>query len=33
VAQRFCGCPYPKTGGPLKSEDDPLDPDPRGACR
>jgi nucleoside-diphosphate-sugar epimerase len=28
VAQSFCGWPYARTGGPVKSEDDPLDPDP-----
>jgi 2-alkyl-3-oxoalkanoate reductase len=26
--QSFAGWPYAKTGGPVKSEDDPLDPDP-----
>lgn len=28
VSQSFCGWPYARTGGPIKSEDDPLDPDP-----
>jgi nucleoside-diphosphate-sugar epimerase len=28
VAQSFCGWPYARIGGPVKSEDDPLDPDP-----
>ncbi len=28
VAQSFCGWPYARTGGPVKAEDDPLDPDP-----
>jgi nucleoside-diphosphate-sugar epimerase len=28
VAQSFCGWPYARTGGPVKSEDDPLDPEP-----
>ena len=28
VAQSFCGWPYARTGGVVKSEDDPLDPDP-----
>jgi nucleoside-diphosphate-sugar epimerase len=28
VAQSFCGWPYAREGGPVKSEDDPLDPDP-----
>ena len=29
VAQSFCGWPYGRVGGPVKSEDDPLDPAPR----
>jgi nucleoside-diphosphate-sugar epimerase len=33
VAQSFCGWPYARTGGPVKSEDDPLDPDPPGELR
>jgi 2-alkyl-3-oxoalkanoate reductase len=28
VAQSFCGWPYAREGGPVKSETDPLDPDP-----
>ncbi len=28
VAQSYCGWPYARTGGPVKSEEDPLDPDP-----
>jgi nucleoside-diphosphate-sugar epimerase len=28
VAQSFAGWPLKRTGGPVKSEDDPLDPDP-----
>jgi nucleoside-diphosphate-sugar epimerase len=28
VAQSFAGWPYARTGGAVKSEDDPLDPDP-----
>lgn len=28
VAQSFCGWPYARIGGPVKSESDPLDPDP-----
>ena len=28
VAQSFAGWPYARTGGPMKSEDDPLDPSP-----
>lgn len=28
VAQSFCGWPYSHEGGPVKSEDDPLDPEP-----
>ena len=28
VAQSFAGWPFARTGGPVKSEDDPLDPDP-----
>ena len=33
VAQSFCGWPYARTGGPIKTEDDPLDPDPPAAFR
>ncbi len=28
VAQSFCGWPYARAGGPVKTEDDPLDPRP-----
>src|SRR6478609_4333091 len=28
IAQSFCGWPYAKTGGPVKTEEDPLDPKP-----
>jgi nucleoside-diphosphate-sugar epimerase len=28
VAQSFCGWPFARNGGPVKSEDDPLDPEP-----
>jgi 2-alkyl-3-oxoalkanoate reductase len=28
VAQSYCGWPYARTGGPIKTESDPLDPDP-----
>jgi nucleoside-diphosphate-sugar epimerase len=28
VVQSFCGWPYARSGGPVKSEDDPLDPNP-----
>jgi nucleoside-diphosphate-sugar epimerase len=33
VAQSFAGWPFAPTGGPVKSEDDPLDPDPPQAFR
>jgi nucleoside-diphosphate-sugar epimerase len=33
VAQSFAGWPYAKVGGPVKSEDDPIDPDPPKAVR
>jgi 2-alkyl-3-oxoalkanoate reductase len=33
VAQSFCGWPYAREGGPIKSEDDPLDPAPPPALR
>jgi len=33
VAQSFCGWPYARTGGAVKSEDDPLDPDPPDKMR
>jgi nucleoside-diphosphate-sugar epimerase len=28
LAQSFCGWPYAREGGPVKTEDDPLDPNP-----
>ena len=28
IAQSFCGWPYARTGGPVKTEEDPLDPNP-----
>jgi len=33
VAQSFAGWPYARAGGPIKSEEDPLDPDPPAAFR
>lgn len=33
VAQSFAGWPFARTGGPVKTEDDPLDPDPPEAFR
>jgi nucleoside-diphosphate-sugar epimerase len=33
VAQSFAGWPFERTGSPVKSEDDPLDPTPPGAIR
>jgi 2-alkyl-3-oxoalkanoate reductase len=33
VAQSFCGWPYARVGGPVKTEDDPLDPNPPAALR
>jgi nucleoside-diphosphate-sugar epimerase len=33
VAQSYTGWPNPRTGGPVKTEDDPLDPDPFPASR
>ena len=33
VAQSFGGWPYTRTGGPVKTEVDPLDPDPPSALR
>ncbi len=33
VAQSFCGWPYARVGGPVKSEDDPLDPNPPAELR
>src|SRR5271167_1739518 len=28
IAQSFCGWPYARTGGPVKTEEEPLDPNP-----
>ncbi len=33
IAQSFAGWPYAREGGPVKTEDDPLDPDPPAAMR
>jgi len=33
VAQSFCGWPYARIGGPVKTEEDPLDPHPPPAMR
>jgi nucleoside-diphosphate-sugar epimerase len=33
VAQSFAGWPFARSGGPVKTEDDPLDPDPPAAMR
>jgi nucleoside-diphosphate-sugar epimerase len=33
VAQSFAGWPYAKTGGPVKTEDDPLDDNPPASAR
>jgi 2-alkyl-3-oxoalkanoate reductase len=33
VAQSYAGWPYARTGGPVKTETDPLDPDPPRALR
>ena len=33
VVQSFCGWPWARTGGPVKSEEDTLDPDPAKAFR
>ncbi len=33
VAQSFAGWPYAREGGPVKTEDDPLDPNPPRALR
>jgi nucleoside-diphosphate-sugar epimerase len=33
VAQSFAGWPFARTGGPVKSEEDPLDPHPPAALR
>ena len=31
VAQSYAGWPFARSGGPVKTEDDPLDPRPAGA--
>ena len=31
IAQSFCGWPFAREGGPVKSEEDPLDPNPPAA--
>jgi 2-alkyl-3-oxoalkanoate reductase len=33
VAQSFCGWPYARVGGAVKTEEDPLDPNPPAALR
>ena len=33
VAQSYAGWPFARTGGPVKTEDDPLDPDPPARLR
>jgi nucleoside-diphosphate-sugar epimerase len=33
IAQSFCGWPFARVGGPVKSEEDPLDPDPPASFR
>jgi nucleoside-diphosphate-sugar epimerase len=33
IAQSYAGWPYARTGGPVKTEDDPLDPNPPAALR
>src|SRR5215208_8091914 len=33
IAQSFTGWPFARTGGPVKTEDDPLDPNPPAAMR
>ena len=33
IAQSFAGWPYARAGGPVKTEDDPLDPNPPAAFR
>jgi len=33
VIQSYTGWPYARTGGPVKTEDDPLDPNPAGEMR
>jgi nucleoside-diphosphate-sugar epimerase len=33
IAQSFCGWPFAREGGPIKTEQDPLDPNPPGSFR
>jgi len=33
IVQSFCGWPFAPVGGPVKTEEDPLDPDPPAAFR
>lgn len=33
IAQSFCGWPFAREGGPVKTEEDPLDPDPPASFR
>jgi nucleoside-diphosphate-sugar epimerase len=33
IAQSFCGWPFAREGGPIKTEDDPLDPTPPASFR
>src|SRR5215210_5123884 len=33
IAQSYAGWPFARTGGPVKTEEDPLDPAPAGAMR
>ncbi len=33
IAQSFCGWPFAREGGPIKTEEDPLDPTPPEKCR
>lgn len=33
IAQSFCGWPFARTGGPVKTEADPFDPDPPAGLR
>ena len=33
LAQSFAGWPYERKGGPIKTEEDPLDPNPPAALR
>lgn len=33
IAQSYCGWPFARVGGPVKTEEDPLDPDPPASFR